>query len=72
MSDEKLAPKPATNTVADLMVKLSKLDPNAIVVLEGCDCEGEWNGEMRFSTSDDREMPLGCADSDAKRILLCR
>lgn len=39
-------------------------DPEAIVSLEGCDCYGDWNGRMQFSTPGPRDKHGS--------ILLCR
>ena len=33
-------------TVADLREKLQDLPADYVVVLEGCDCYGTWNGEI--------------------------
>lgn len=38
--------KPTTGTVRDLIAKLLTYNPDAIVILEGCDCVGDWNGEV--------------------------
>ncbi len=33
-------------TVKELIEELQKLDSTKIVVLQGCDCEGQWNGHI--------------------------
>lgn len=35
------------HTVAELLAKLAGVPPDSEVVLEGCDCYGDWNGEFR-------------------------
>lgn len=38
------------NTVKDLRRALRGLPDDAVVVLEGCDCYGNWNGETQRQT----------------------
>ncbi len=42
MSDDYEKP----HTVAELIAKLQTLPPEATVTHEGCDCTGNWNGEV--------------------------
>jgi hypothetical protein len=45
-------------TVSDLIKKLTELPADYSdynVKLEGCDCYGDWNGEISFSYDDDDE-----------------
>ena len=35
-----------TGTVRDLIKVLKEYDPESLVVLQGCDCEGNWNTEI--------------------------
>ena len=45
-------------TVAELIEKLLKLSPHALVVLEGCDCVEYWNGEIAEQRYDGDGRPI--------------
>ena len=60
------------NTVKDLIERLSVLPPDGIVVLEGCDCEGEWNGAIEVKDWDHIVPSPNSKEYDAKFVLLKR
>lgn len=53
-------------TVKELQDKLTHIPPDATVVLEGCDCTGDWNGEIVIQDTDHR------LTGPRKEAVLCR
>lgn len=44
------------STVGELIAQLQKLDPNTLVLTEGCDCIGPWSGSIEERGSGARKF----------------
>lgn len=61
--------------VRDLLAVLANEDPDQDVVLEGCDCYGDWGGKVDHIAGEDRwNSTVGPAEYDtaAPGLLLLR